>query len=54
MGRLGDECDTYAEIALSQEVFNKAKNKFTVNTLVAWGTYEAGATEKQYDFQGNS
>ena len=54
VGRLGDECDTYAEIALSQEVFNKAKNKFTVNTLVAWGTYEAGATEKQYDFQGNS
>ena len=54
VGRLGDECDTYAEIALTQEVFNKAKNKFTVNTLVAWGTYEAGATEKQYDFQGNS
>ena len=35
MGRLGDECDTYAELALTQEVFNKAKNKFTVNTLVA-------------------
>ena len=51
MGRLGDECDTYAEIALSQEVFNKAKNKFTVNTLVAWGTWE---DNDQWDYQGNS
>ena len=51
MGRLGDECDTYAELALSQEVFNKAKNKFTVNTLVAWGTWEDNA---QWDYQGNS
>ena len=49
MGRLGDECDTYAEIALTQEVFNKAKNKFTVNTLVAWGSAEGN-----WDKQGNS
>ena len=51
VGRLGDECDTYAEIALTQEVFNKAKNKFTVNTLVAWGTWE---DNNQWDYQGNS
>ena len=49
LGRLGDECDTYAELALTQEVFNKAKNKFTVNTLMAWGT-----TEGNWDKQGNS
>ena len=49
MGRLGDECDTYAELALTQEVFNKAKNKFTVNTLVAWGSAEGN-----WDKQGNS
>ena len=49
LGRLADECDTYAEIALSQEVYNKANNKFTVNTLVAYGT-----TEGNYDYQGNS
>ena len=49
LGRLGDECDTYAEIALSQEVFNKADNKFTVNTLVAYGTHESN-----WDEQGNS
>ena len=46
---MADECDTYAEIALSQEVYNKANNKFTVNTLVAYGT-----TEGNYDYQGNS
>ena len=49
VGRLGDECDTYAEIALTQEVFNKAKNKFTVNTLVMWGSQEG-----TWDHQGNS
>ena len=49
LGRLGDECDTYAEIALTQEVFNKGNNKFTVNTLVAYGT-----TESNWDQQGNS
>ena len=54
LGRLGDECDTYAEIALSQEVFNKANNKFTVNTLVAYGTYEANSTSQQYDMQGQA
>ena len=54
LGRLGDECDTYAEISLSQEVYNKANNKFTVHTLVAYGTYEAGAGVEQYDMQGNA
>ena len=32
VGRLADECDTYGEGALSQEVYNKANSKFTVNT----------------------
>lgn len=49
VGRLGDECDTYAEIALTQEVYNKANSKFTVNTLIAYGT-----TEGFQDKQGNS
>ena len=49
VGRLGDECDTYAELALSQEVYNKANSKFTVNTLVAYGS-----TEDFVDMQGNS
>ncbi len=49
VGRLADECDTYAEIVLSQEVYNKANSKFTVNTLIAYGT-----TEGFQDLQGNS
>ena len=49
LGRLADECDTYAEIALTQEVYNKGNNKFTVNTLVAYGTEEGN-----WDHQGNS
>ena len=49
VGRLGDECDTYAELTLNQEVYNKANNKWTLNTLVAYGT-----TEGDRDLQGNS
>ena len=54
LGRLADECDTYAELALSQEVFNKGNNKFTVNTLVAYGSNDSDASDPQYDYQGNS
>ena len=49
VGRLADECDTYAELVLSQDVYNKAGSKFTVNTLVAYGT-----TEEIQDLQGDS
>ena len=49
VGRLADECDTYAELVLSQDVYNKAGSKFTVNTLVAYGT-----TEGIQDLQGDS
>ncbi len=35
-------------------MFNKANNKFTVNTLVAYGTYEAAAGVQQYDMQGQA
>ena len=49
VGRLADECDTYGEGALSQEVYNKANSKFTVNTLFAYGS-----TEGYRDLQGNS
>ena len=48
VGRLGDECDTYAEFALSQDVYNKAGSKFDVHTLIAYGT-----TEGTRDLQGN-
>ena len=49
VGRLGDECDTYAELTLNQEVYNKANNKWTVNTIVAYGTAEGNR-----DLQGDS
>ncbi len=42
VGRLGDECDTYAEMALGQEVYNKNSRKFNVNTRLAYGTVQAG------------
>ncbi len=51
VGRLGDECDTYAELILNQEVYNKANNKWTINTLVGYGTIERGDKK---DNQGNA
>src|SRR5574344_1071170 len=56
VGRLADECDTYSEIALSQDVYNKAGSKFDVHTLVAFGTYEASSDfgDANQDLQGNS
>ncbi len=51
VGRLGDECDTYAELILSQDLYNKANNKFTIHTLVMYGTKE---DDSQVDRQGGS
>ncbi|WP_274969064.1 carbohydrate porin, partial [Succinimonas amylolytica] len=49
VGRLGDECDTYAELSFGQDVYNKNNTKFDVHALVAYGT-----TEGTVDRQGNS
>ncbi|MEE3421594.1 MAG: carbohydrate porin [Succinimonas sp.] len=48
-GRLGDECDAYAELTLSQDLYNKNNTKFDIHTLVAYGTPEGTV-----DRQGNS
>ena len=52
VGRLADECDTYGETSLSQEVYNKANNKFTVNTLFAYGSEEGDRDLQGNDYQG--
>ena len=49
VGRLGAECDTYTELQLGQEVYNKGGNKFNVVTMLAYGTTEGNA-----DLQGNN
>ena len=53
VGRLGDECDTYAELAFGQDIYNKNNTKFDVHALVAYGSPEAGDTDPQLDRQGN-
>ena len=52
VGRLADECDTYGETSLSQEVYNKANNKFTVNTLFVYGSEEGDRDLQGNDYQG--
>jgi maltoporin len=49
VGRLGDECDTYAELSFGQDIYNKNNTKFDVHALVAYGT-----TEGNVDRQGDS
>ena len=51
VGRLGDECDTSTELAFSQELYNKANSKFSVHTLLMYGTKE---NDKMTDRQGGS
>ncbi|WP_097458800.1 maltoporin LamB [Mangrovitalea sediminis] len=34
-GRLGDECDTYAELALGQELYNKDDQSFRIDSMVS-------------------
>jgi len=52
VGRLADECDTYAELALSQDVYNKANTKFDVHTNVAYGSPEGRVDHQGNDWQG--
>jgi maltoporin len=33
--RLGNECESYLELGLSQELYNKGNTKFAVNTMIA-------------------
>jgi len=48
VGRLGAECDTYMEMQLDQEVYNKGGNQFKLSTMFAYGS-----NEDNWDFQGN-
>ncbi|MBQ1782668.1 MAG: carbohydrate porin [Gammaproteobacteria bacterium] len=57
VGRLGDECDMYAELTLGQEVFNRDGKTFGVVSTIAYGTHESGPGEggvPQMGSQGNS
>lgn len=52
VGRLGDECDMYAELSLSETVYEKNGEAFSVHTLMAWGTIEN--FNDNTDTKGNS
>ncbi|MDO6687363.1 MULTISPECIES: carbohydrate porin [unclassified Agarivorans] len=53
VGRLGDECDTYAELSLSQNVVERnTGEKFSIHTLVAYGTQEGNTDQRGNSWQG--
>ena len=49
VGRLGDECDTYAEFQFDQTIYNKGGNKFELKSRLGWGSKQ----ENNRDYQGN-
>lgn len=53
VGRLGDECDMYAELSFSDEVFAQDGKSFKIFSTIAYGTYESGGSV-QFNSQGNS
>jgi maltoporin len=53
VGRLGDECDTYAELSFSQNVVERdTGEKFSIHTLLALGTQEGNADQRGNSWQG--
>ncbi len=53
VGRLGDECDTYAELAFSQAVVERPTGeKFSIHTLLALGTNEGTVDSRGNSWQG--
>ncbi len=52
VGRLGDECDTFAELSFGQDIYNKNNTKFDVHALVAYGTPEGTVDRQGDDWQG--
>ena len=42
VGRLGDECDTYAELAIGEKLYDKGGRQFNVYSRMAYGTPQAG------------
>lgn len=45
VGRLGNECETYAELALTQEVYNDNGKKFTIGTRLAYSSDQSNDWE---------
>lgn len=53
LGRLGNEFDTYGEVELGQEVFNKDGKSFYVDSMVSMDSSGASNTEQTKDSSAN-
>jgi maltoporin len=51
-GRLGDETDTFVEVAFSEEVYNEDDKSFMIKTLFGWGTDEGDIDKQGNAWQG--
>ncbi len=54
VGRLGDECDTYAELTLSQTVYEKNNESFSIHTMLALGTPGNNNRDSNLNYRGNA
>ena len=53
VGRLGDECDMYAELSLGKTVYEKDGKRFKVVSTVALGTHEDLSDTRGNSWEGN-
>jgi maltoporin len=51
VGRLGDECETYVELDLGQEVYNRDNKVFKIESMVAYQTPEGQQNGQGNDYQ---
>src|SRR5690606_8763389 len=47
VGRLADECDTYAELSLGDELYNEDGRSFRFDSMVSYGRSEEHTSELQ-------
>ncbi|WP_242674472.1 maltoporin LamB [Marinobacter halodurans] len=53
VGRLADECDTYAEIGLGDELYNEDGKTFRFDSMVSYGANNQGNDFQSYSYNEN-
>lgn len=54
VGRLADECDTYAEIGLGDELYNEDGKSFRFDSMVSYGINDQGNDFQSYSYNDSS
>src|SRR5690554_7395590 len=53
VGRLADECDTYAELSLGDELYNEDGRSFRFDSMVSYGAGNQGNDFQSFSYNDN-